>query len=306
MAKICYVFSGQGGQSAGMGKDLYDANVEARAAFDEIDAALGKKLSEIMFEGPVEELSRPENVQPAIFAVSMAIWRAGSMDRVAADNYVAGHSLGEYSALTASGAVDMADAARLIRRRGELMQAAVAPGVGAMGAIVGSADGLCSAASIEAICSEASAAAGGVCEFANDNGGGQVVVSGNRTAVEKAMEIAKAKGAKIAKILPVPGCPHCSLMESAAAEFRAEIDKIAWTAPECGFISNKTAAVMRDISEIKDALVYQLTHGVRWRECVLAMPSLGISEVVEVGPGNVLTGLVGRILPDLKAHKLGE
>lgn len=280
---------------------MRDNNPAARAVFDEVDEFLGERLSDLIFGGPAEELNLTKNVQPAIFAVSMAMylgWKASpDAPGPVAPDFVAGHSLGEYSALCAAGAAGIGGMARLLRKRGELMQSAVPAGRGAMAAIVGDVD-------VPAVCAEAEAATGGICGPANDNAPGQVVVSGNAAAVEKAVEIAKARGAKIAKTLAVSVPAHSGLMEPAADEFRAAMDGIEWKNPTCPFISNKTAGVMTDISEIRDALVYQLTHGVRWRESVLGMPGFGIGEVVEIGPGSVLTGLVKRIVPELNSYKL--
>jgi [acyl-carrier-protein] S-malonyltransferase len=278
-----------------MGRDLWDFNPRARAVFDEVDAALGEKLSGLIFEGPADMLDLAQNIQPAIFAVSVAAARAAAINA----GFIAGHSLGEYSALCAAGAISIADAARLLRRRGELMQSAVPDRAGAMGVIIGSLP-------VPAICAAATKDAGGTCEPANDNGLEQVVISGNRAAVEKALELAKGQGAKIAKLLPVSVPAHSSLMQPIVEEFRAEIEKIAWSRPKIKFISNKTAAVMDDVEEIKNSLAYQMTHGVRWRECVSVMPTFGIREVIEVGPGSVLTGLVKRIDPKLNAHVLGS
>jgi [acyl-carrier-protein] S-malonyltransferase len=210
---------------------------------------------------------------------------------------VAGHSLGEYCALCAAGAFDVAAGAKLLRRRGGLMGAAVPAGAGAMAAVIGDVD-------ICGICAAAAAAVGGICENANDNAPGQSVISGNRAAVEKAVELAKNAGAKIAKLLPVPVPAHCSLMTPAADEFALILENIGLEAPAVPFVSNRTAAVMTDPAEIKNALVYQMTHGVRWRESVLGMPAMGIDEIVEVGPGNILTGLCRRIAPELNCHKL--
>jgi [acyl-carrier-protein] S-malonyltransferase len=271
----------------------------ARAVFDEVDDALGEKLSDLIFNGPAEELNLTKNVQPAVFAVSMAMylgWKA-SPDALGPPppDFVAGHSLGEYSALCAAGSVGVGAMARLLRKRGELMQDAAPSGVGAMAAIIGVGD-------VPAICADAAAA--GICEVANDNSPGQTVISGYSAAVEKAVELAKGRGAKIAKVLSVSVPAHSGLMRPAVEGIRAALDEIEWKSPICPLISNKTAGVMTDTAEIKESLVYQLTHGVRWRESVLNMPALGIDEVVEIGPGNVLTGLVKRIAPELNCYKL--
>lgn len=295
--KKCYVFPGQGAQSVGMGKDLYDGNPAARAVFDEIDDALGEKLSRLIFEGPLEELNLTANAQVAIFAVSMAMQAAAALDLTGGETYVAGHSLGEYTALGAAKSISVADAARLLRRRGELMQSAVPEGLGSMAAIIGDVD-------VAAICRDAASKTGGVCEPANDNAPAQFVISGHAGAVDLAMEIAKKQGAKIVKKLAVSAPLHCSLMEPIVNDMRREIEKIGWRAPACGFLSNRTASPMADVAEIKDALAYQLTHGVRWRETVLNLAKLGIEEIIEVGPGNVLTGLNKRISPSVNSYKL--
>ena len=292
--KKAYVFPGQGGQSVGMGKDLYERDADARRVFDEVDAALGEKLSSLIFEGPAEELNKPSNLQPAIFATSMAMFSA---NKAPSPDFIAGHSLGEYAALVAAGCADIGAVAKLLRKRGELMLAAAGTGQGTMAAIIGDID-------VAAICAEAAAEAGGVCEIANDNGAGQWVISGNVAAVEKAMEIAKAKEAKLVKQLAVPVPAHCSLMAPAVEEFRAALYNIEWKAPAVPFISNKTAGVMADINEVKESLAYQLTHGVRWRESVLKLAELGAQEIIEIGPGNVLTGLNKRILPEVNNYKL--
>jgi len=294
MSKICYVFPGQGGQAVGMGKDLYDNDKDARAVFDEVDEALGEKLADLIFNGSAEELNKPKNVQVAIFAVSaaMLVANAGAVGFVAPD-FVAGHSLGEYAALYAAGCTCLGATAKLLRKRGELMQkAADLAGGGAMAAIIGDID----VAAIAAECP---------CEIANDNGAGQWVISGNSAAVDKAMEATKARGARLVKQLAVSVPAHSSLMTPIADDFRGALDEVEWKEPTLSkFVSNKTADVMTDAVEIKESLVYQLTHGVRWRESVLNLAKLGAEEIVEIGPGNVLTGLCRRIVPELKCYKL--
>lgn len=285
--KKAYVFSGQGGQSVGMGRDLFEKSSVARAVFDEVDAALNEKLSDLIFNGSAEDLNLTMNAQPAIFAVSMAMWKAAGEPET---DFVAGHSLGEYSALCAAGAIGITDCVKLLRLRGKLMQSAA---TGIMAAVIGDVD-------VKTVCSEA----GGVCEVANDNCPGQVVISGETEAVQKAMEIVKTKGAKIVKQLAVSAPLHCSLMAPIVEEMRVDMEKVLWKNPIVPVISNKTADVMTDIDEIKEALLYQLTHGVRWRESVQNMVGLGIGEIVEVGPGNVLTGLNKRIVPELNSYKL--
>lgn len=284
------VFPGQGSQSVGMGKDLYDNNPVARAVFDEVDDALNQKLSDIIFNGPMDELTLTTNVQPAIMAVSIAMLRASNVELT---QYVAGHSLGEYTALCAAGALSVGDAARLLRLRGDAMQRAVPVGAGLTAVILG-----LDIEKVREICAQTD------CDVANDNSPGQVVVSGAKDIVEKTLELAKGAGAKRAMPLALSVPVHCRIQAPAADEMRAALEKIEIKTPNAILISNKTAAPMSDPDEIKEALVYQITHGVRWRESVLKMHELGITETVEVGPGSVLTGLTPRICPDMTARKL--
>ena len=284
------VFPGQGSQSVGMGKDLYDNNPVARAVFDEVDDALNQKLSDIIFNGPMDELTLTTNVQPAIMAVSIAMLRASNVELT---QYVAGHSLGEYSALCAAGALSVGDAARLLRLRGDAMQRAVPVGAGLTAVILG-----LDIEKVREICAQTD------CDVANDNSPGQVVVSGAKDIVEKTLELAKGAGAKRAMPLALSVPVHCRIQAPAADEMRAALEKIEIKTPNAILISNKTAAPMSDPAEIKEALVYQITHGVRWRESVLKMHELGITETIEVGPGSVLTGLTPRICPDMTARKL--
>lgn len=284
------VFPGQGSQSVGMGKDLYDNNPVARAVFDEVDDALNQKLSDIIFNGPMDELTLTTNVQPAIMAVSIAMLRASNIELT---QYVAGHSLGEYTALCAAGALSVGDAARLLRLRGDAMQRAVPVGAGLTAVILG-----LDIEKVREICAQTD------CDVANDNSPGQVVVSGAKDIVEKTLELAKGAGAKRAMPLALSVPVHCRIQAPAADEMRAALEKIEIKTPNAILISNKTAAPMSDPAEIKEALVYQITHGVRWRESVLKMHELGITETVEVGPGSVLTGLTPRICPDMTARKL--
>ena len=284
------VFPGQGSQSVGMGKDLYDNNPVARAVFDEVDDALNQKLSDIIFNGPMDELTLTTNVQPAIMAVSIAMLRASNVELT---QYVAGHSLGEYTALCAAGALSVGDAARLLRLRGDAMQRAVPVGAGLTAVILG-----LDIEKVREICAQTD------CDVANDNSPGQVVVSGAKDIVEKTLELAKGAGAKRAMPLALSVPVHCRIQSPAADEMRAALEKIEIKTPNAILISNKTAAPMSDPAEIKEALVYQITHGVRWRESVLKMHELGITETVEVGPGSVLTGLTPRICPDMTARKL--
>lgn len=284
------VFPGQGSQSVGMGKELYDNNPAARAVFDEVDDALNQKLSDIIFNGPMEDLTLTTNVQPAIMAVSIAMLRASGTPLT---QYVAGHSLGEYTALCAAGALSVGDTARLLRLRGDAMQRAVPVGAGLTAVILG-----LSIEQVREICAQTD------CDVANDNSPGQVVVSGARDIVEKTLELAKSAGAKRAMPLALSVPVHCRIQAPAADEMRAALEKIDIKAPNAILISNKTAAPMSDPTEIKEALVYQITHGVRWRESVLKMHELGINETIEVGPGAVLTGLTPRICSEMTSKKL--
>lgn len=285
-----FVFPGQGSQSVGMGRDLYENCAAARAVFDEVDDALGEKLSDIIFDGPAETLTLTANVQPAIMATSIAMLRASNAELTP---YVAGHSLGEYTALCAAGALSVGDAARLLRARGNAMQAAAPVGAGLTAVILGLDIDV-----VRDICAKTD------CDVANDNCPAQVVISGPRTVVEATMAAAKDAGAKRAMPLALSVPVHCRMQQSAADAMRAALENVTFNTPRATFISNKTAAPMTDVNEIKDALVYQMTHGVRWRESVLGMPQLGITETIEVGPGAVLTGLTPRICPELTAKKL--
>lgn len=284
------VFPGQGSQSVGMGKELYDNNPAARAVFDEVDDALNQKLSDIIFNGPMEDLTLTTNVQPAIMAVSIAMLRASGIQLT---QYVAGHSLGEYTALCAAGALSVGDTARLLRLRGDAMQRAVPVGAGLTAVILG-----LPIEQVREICAQTD------CDVANDNSPGQVVVSGARDIVEKTLELAKSAGAKRAMPLALSVPVHCRIQAPAADKMRAALEKIEIKAPNAILISNKTAAPMSDPAEIKEALVYQITHGVRWRESVLKMHELGINETIEVGPGAVLTGLTPRICSEMTSKKL--
>ena len=290
--RAAFTFPGQGSQAVGMGKALAEAFPAARAVFDEVDAALGEKLTAIIWDGPAETLQLTENAQPALMAVSLATLRvleteAGfSVGRDAA--FVAGHSLGEYSALAAAGSLSISDTARLLRIRGLAMQKAVPVGVGAMAALLG--------LDYEAAVAVASEAAQGqVCQAANDNGGGQVVVSGDKAAVERALEIAKTKGAKRAMLLPVSAPFHCSLMQPAADVMAKALADVTIRPPASPLVSNVLAAPIIDPDEIRRRLVEQVTGTVRWRESVAYMASHGVTRFFEIGAGKVLSGLVKRI-----------
>lgn len=287
-----FTFPGQGSQAVGMGKALAEAFPAARAVFDEVDAALGEKLTSIIWEGPAETLQLTENAQPALMAVSLATMRvleteAGvSVGKDAA--FVAGHSLGEYSALAAAGSLSVSDTARLLRIRGQAMQKAVPVGVGAMAALLGLDYDT-------AVAVAAEAAQGQVCQAANDNGGGQVVVSGHKDAVERAVEIAKGKGAKRAMLLPVSAPFHCSLMQPAAEAMAEALAGVTIKAPAAPLVANVLASPITDPDEIRRRLVEQITGTVRWRESVAFMASQGVNQFLEIGAGKVLSGLVKRI-----------
>jgi [acyl-carrier-protein] S-malonyltransferase len=288
---VAFTFPGQGSQAVGMGKDLADSFAEARAVFEEVDEALGQKLSDIMWNGPEETLTLTANAQPALMAVSMAVIRvleAKGLDLKSRVAYVAGHSLGEYSALCAAGTFSIGDTARLLRIRGNAMQAAVPVGEGAMAAIIGLEHG-----DVQAICAEASAI--GPCQIANDNGGGQLVISGGKAAVEKAAALATEKGAKRAIMLPVSAPFHSALMGPAADAMREALAKVEKRDPIVPLIANVRAAPVTSASEIADLLVEQVTGQVRWRETVEWFGANGVTTLYEVGAGKVLTGLARRI-----------
>ncbi len=288
---IAFTFPGQGSQAVGMGKDLAENFAEARAVFDEVDEALGEKLSDVMFNGPEDKLTLTANAQPALMAVSMAVIRvleAKGLDLKAKVTYVAGHSLGEYSALCAAGTFSISDTARLLRIRGNAMQAAVPVGVGAMAAIIGLQH-----ADVQALCEEASAI--GSCQIANDNGGGQLVISGEKSAVEKAAGLATDKGAKRAILLPVSAPFHSKLMAPAADAMREALAGVKKTNPVVPVIANVRAAPVTDAEEIAALLVEQVTGQVRWRETVEWFAANGVTTLYELGAGKVLTGLARRI-----------
>jgi [acyl-carrier-protein] S-malonyltransferase len=297
-----FVFPGQGSQAVGMGRELAAAFAPARYLFEEVDDALKQKLSRLMFEGPESELTLTENAQPALMAVSLAVLRVleleGGIDigRVA---FVAGHSLGEYTALAAARAFQVAEAARLLKLRGQAMQRAVPVGVGAMAALLG--------LDLEAAREVAAEAEreGEVCAAANDNAPGQVVVSGHKAAVERAISIAAGKGGRRSIMLPVSAPFHCSLMQPAADAMAEALEATPPKAPLVPLVANVTARPATEPEEIRRLLVEQVTGLVRWRESVLALKENGVGEIVELGAGKVLSGLVRRIDRDLAASSLG-
>lgn len=297
---IAYVFPGQGAQTIGMGKALAEAYPAAQAVFDEVDAALGEKLSDLIWEGDIETLTLTQNAQPALMATSLAAMRALEAEgvRITDASYVAGHSLGEYSALAAAGALSVADAARLLRIRGTAMQEAVPVGVGAMAAILG-----LDFAKVTEIAAEA--AQGEVCQAANDNDPSQVVVSGHKAAVERACELAKAAGAKRAMLLPVSAPFHCALMQPAAERMAQALGEVDIHAPAVPVIANVRAAAVTDPTLIRSLLVEQVTGSVRWRESVMAMGELGVTQAYEIGAGKALSGMIKRINRDITCYPAG-
>lgn len=298
MTSYAFTFPGQGSQTVGMGKELAEAFSEARAVFEEVDEALGQKLSTIMFEGPEDNLRLTENAQPALMAVSVAVARVLETRGVRLAEhaaYVAGHSLGEYSALCAAGTFSLSDAARLLKTRGQAMQKAVPVGHGAMAALLG-----LDLATAREVAAEAGQ--GEVCEVANDNAPGQIVVSGATAAVERAVELAKGKGAKRALLLPVSAPFHCSLMQPAAEAMAAALAEVEMHAPVVPVVSNVLATPISEPAEIRQHLVEQVTGVVRWTESVTWLSKEGgVTNLVELGTGKVLTGLAKRINPDLSA-----
>ncbi len=293
---VVFTFPGQGSQTVGMGRELAETFPVARAVFEEVDDALGEKLSQVIWDGPQDTLTLTANAQPALMTVSLAATRVlqdKGLDLKQSVSMVAGHSLGEYSALAASGSLSISDAARLLRIRGEAMQAAVPVGEGAMAALLG--------LDFEAAKEVAEKAAEGeICQAANDNAPGQVVVSGHKGAVERALGIAKEHGAKRAVLLPVSAPFHCSLMQPAADAMREALDGVKVNDPVVPLVANVEAVPITTADEIRDCLVRQVTGTVRWRESVLNMAQAGVTTLVEIGAGKVLTGLVRRISKDLE------
>jgi [acyl-carrier-protein] S-malonyltransferase len=299
---LAFIFPGQGSQVVGMGKALADAFAPARAVFEEVDEALGENLSRLIWEGPAEALTLTENAQPALMATSLAAMRVleleGGVDLARAAQFVAGHSLGEYSALAAARALDIGDTARLLRVRGRAMQQAVPVGTGAMAALLG-------LEFEQAVAVAAEAAQGEVCQAANDNGGGQVVVSGHKAAVERAVEIAKGRGARRATMLPVSAPFHCALMQPAAEAMAAALAEVRIKPPMVPVVANVLVKPISDPGEIVRALVAQVTGTVRWRESVILMAGAGVTTFCEVGAGKVLSGLVKRVAEGAKGISIG-
>jgi len=300
---VAFVFPGQGSQAVGMGKTLAANFAAAQQVFEEVDIALGSRLSNIIFEGPADALTLTENAQPALMAVSLAVLRVleGEAGLVVARDaqFVAGHSLGEYSALAAAGAFTVADAARLLRTRGQAMQKAVPVGMGAMAALIGLEFDAASAVAAEA-------AQGEVCQAANDNGAGQVVVSGNKAAVERAVEIARAKGAKRAMLLPVSAPFHCALMQPAADVMAEALARVSVRPPTVPLVANVLAKPTEDPAEIVRSLIAQVTGTVRWRESVVYMAGAGVTNFYEVGAGKVLSGLIRRLAEGAVVTAIGN
>ena len=299
-----FVFPGQGAQTIGMGRALAEASPAARAVFDEVDAALGEKLSALIWEGDIAELTLTANAQPALMATSIAALRALEAEGVAITDaaFVAGHSLGEYSALCAAGALGLADTARLLRIRGRAMQEAVPVGTGAMAALLGLDFATATEVAREAV---ASGPGGEVCQAANDNDPAQVVVSGHKAAVERAVGIAKARGAKRALMLPVSAPFHCALMQPAADAMAAALESVTIAAPAVPVVANVRAEAVTDPDEIRALLVAQVTGSVRWRESVGWMAAEGVTEFWEVGAGKALSGMVRRIAKEATTRAFG-
>jgi [acyl-carrier-protein] S-malonyltransferase len=299
---VAFVFPGQGSQAVGMGKALAESFPAANKVFAEVDAALGEKLSAVMWEGPIDSLTLTENAQPALMAVSLAAIRVleheAGLDLKRDAKFVAGHSLGEYSALAAAGSLAIADAAQLLRIRGRAMQKAVPVGVGAMAALIGLEFEQAAAIAAES-------AQGQVCQAANDNGGGQVVISGDKTAVERAVEIAKSRGAKRAMLLPVSAPFHCALMQPAAETMAEALAKVDIKTPTVPLVANVLAKSIIDPVDIVRSLIAQITGTVRWRESVAFMAANSVMRFYEVGSGKVLSGLIKRIAEGASSIAIG-
>ena len=297
---IAFVYPGQGAQTIGMGRDLADAYPAAKAVFDEVDEALGEKLSQLIWEGDAEELTLTQNAQPALMATSMAAMAALKAEGVSVDKaaYVAGHSLGEYAALCAAGTFSLADTARLLRIRGRAMQAAVPVGQGAMAALLG-----LSFDQAEAVAAEA--AQGEVCQVANQNDPAQNVVSGSKAAVERAIDLAKAAGAKRALLLPVSAPFHCALMAPAAEEMAGALADVTMNAPAVPVVANVVAEAVTDPEQIRKLLIEQVTGQVRWMSSVEWMGAQGVTEVWEIGAGKALSGMIRRINKEITCVNIG-
>ena len=297
---IAFVFPGQGAQTIGMGRDLAEAYPEARAVFDEVDAALGEKLSELIWEGDIETLTLTENAQPALMATSLAAMAALKAEGVSVEKaaFVAGHSLGEYSALCAAGALSLADTARLLRIRGKAMQAAVPVGEGAMAAILG-------LGIVETEKLAEAAAEGAVCQVANENDPSQNVLSGEKPAVERAVAMAKEAGAKRALLLPVSAPFHCPLMGPAAEEMAKALGEVTFNDPAVPLVANVTAEAVSDAARIRELLVEQVTGRVRWRSSVGWMAAQGVTEAWEIGAGKALSGMIRRIDKSVATRSIG-
>ncbi|SDW32718.1 ACP S-malonyltransferase [Litoreibacter albidus] len=295
-----FVFPGQGAQTIGMGRDLADTYPDAKAIFDEVDDALGEKLSTLIWEGEQDTLTLTQNAQPALMATSLAVMAALKSEGVGVDaaSFVAGHSLGEYSALAAAGAISVSDTARLLRARGLAMQEAVPVGVGAMAALLG-----LDFETVQAVAAEA--AGDEVCQAANDNDPGQVVVSGHKAAVERAVDLAKERGAKRAVLLPVSAPFHCALMEPAAEAMAVALDSVEIQRPSVPLVANVRANAESDPTTIRSLLVEQVTGSVRWRESVSYMGAQGVTEIWEVGAGKALSGMIRRINRDIATRAIG-
>jgi [acyl-carrier-protein] S-malonyltransferase len=299
---IAFVFPGQGSQAVGMGAELAEAHPSARAVFEEVDAALDQKLSDIMFSGPLETLTLTENAQPALMAVSLAVMRVLEAEHgftlASKVKFVAGHSLGEYSALAAARALSVSDAARLLKTRGQAMQKAVPVGHGAMAALLGVGKDVAEKLSAEA-------AQGEVCQLANDNEPTQAVISGTKSAIDRAGQLAKAHGVRRFMPLNVSAPFHCALMRPAADVMAEALDRVEMRAPAVPLVANVLAAPISDPAEIRRRLVEQVTGTVRWRESIAAMADLGVTSIYEIGAGKVLAGLAKRIVPSLSATSVG-